>query len=180
MGWNLACSSQLSLSQMESSHFWTSSSGGTQMASSRRLCTGKPPTWTATSTLCPLELRVSFSPNTTLKQLLTRAKNQILTEELTGVVYQVPCASCPASYVGQTGRCLGKRMKKYRKAVESGDCANLALAERAWSHHYPVDWDKVRVLEQQPRLYHRLALEAIHIKSHPHLKQRWWHIVPNL
>ena len=89
--------------------------------------------------LTPLRLRVSFRPNTTLKQLLVRPKDRTPTEKLAGVVYQVPCASCPASYVGQTGRCLGKRMKEHRKAVESGDCANSALAEHVWSHHHSVD-----------------------------------------
>ena len=53
-------------------------------------------------------------------------------------------------------------------AVESGDCTKSALTEHAWSHQHPVDWDKVRVLEQQPRLYHRLTLESSHIRSHPH------------
>ena len=122
--------------------------------------------------LAPLGLKVSFRPNTTLKQLLVRPKDRNPTEELAGVVYQVPCANCPASYVGQTGRCLGKRMKEHRKAVEPGDCTNSALAEHAWSHHHPVDWDKVRVLEQQSRLYHRLTLESIHIRSHPHILNR--------
>ena len=122
--------------------------------------------------LTPLGLRVSFRPNTTLKQLLVRPKDGTPTEELAGVVYQVPCASCPASYIGQTGRRLGKRMKEHRKAVESGDCANSALAEHAWNHHHPVDWDKVKVLEQQTHLYHRLTLESIHIRSHPHTLSR--------
>ena len=76
------------------------------------------------------------------------------------------------TYVGQTGRCLGKRMKEHRKAVESGDCANSALAEHTWSHHHPVDWDKVTVLEQQPHLYRRLTLESSHIRSHPHTLNR--------
>ncbi len=98
--------------------------------------------------LIPLELRFSFRPNTTFKQLLVRPKDRTPTEELAGVVYQVLSAGCPASYVGQTGRCLGKRIKEHRRAVESRDCANSALAENAWSHHHPVDWDKVRVLEQ--------------------------------
>ena len=122
--------------------------------------------------LTPLGLTVSFRPNTTLKQLLVRPKDWTPTEKLAGVVYQVPCTSCPASYVGQAGRCLGKRMKGHRKAVESGDCANSALAEHTWSHHHPVDWDKVRVLEQQSRLYYRLTLESIHIRSHPHTLNR--------
>ena len=59
-------------------------------------------------------------------------------------------------------------MKEHWKAVESEDYANSALAEHTWSHYHPVDQDKVRVLEQQRHLYHRLTLESIHIRSHPH------------
>ncbi len=122
--------------------------------------------------LAPLEVRVTFRPNTTLRQLLVRPKDRVPTEELAGVVYQIPCAASSATYVGQTGRCLGKRVKEHRKAVESGDCANSALAEHAWNHHHPMDWKNVRVLEQQSRLYHRLTLESIHIRSHPHTLNR--------
>ena len=35
-----------------------------------------------------------------------------------------------------------------------------------------MDWDNVRVLEQQPRLYNRVTLESIHIRSHPHTLNR--------
>ena len=113
-------------------------------------------------------------PPRDLQMTISETEGLDPTEELAGVVYiyQVPCASCPASYVDQTGRCLGKRMKEHRKAMESGDCANSALAEHAWSHHHPVDWDKVKVLEQQPCLYHRLTLESFHIRSHPHTLNR--------
>ena len=78
----------------------------------------------------------------------------------------------PHMLASLTGRCLRKRLKEHRKAVESGVCENSALAEHAWSHHHPVDWGKVRVLEQQPQLYHRLPLESIHIRSHPHTLNR--------
>ena len=35
------------------------------------------------------------------------------------------------------------RLRKQHQAVESGDCANSALAEHAWNCHHPVDWDCV-------------------------------------
>ena len=57
--------------------------------------------------LTPLGVRVSLCPNITLRQLLVRPKDCIPTEELEGVVYEVPCAGCRATYVGQTSRCLG-------------------------------------------------------------------------
>ena len=77
--------------------------------------------------LAPLGVRLTIRTNTTLRQLLVRPKDRVPTEELAGVVYQIPCAASSATYVGQTGRCLGKRVKEHRKAVESGDCANSAL-----------------------------------------------------
>ena len=63
-------------------------------------------------------------------------------------------------------------MKVHHKAVESGDRENSAVAEHTWSHHHPVDWDKVRVLEQQPHLHHRLTLESTHIRSYLHTLNR--------
>ena len=77
----------------------------------------------------------------------------------------VPCANCPATYVGQTGRQLHQRLREHRRAVESGDCANSALAEHAWGCHHPVDWDRVRVLDCHPHLHQRLTLESVHIRS---------------
>ena len=62
--------------------------------------------------LTPLGVRVSFRPNVTLRHLLVRPKDRIPENETTGVVYQVPCASCPATYVGQTGRRLDQRLRE--------------------------------------------------------------------
>ena len=88
--------------------------------------------------LTPLGVKVSFWPNVTLRQLLVRPKDHILESEVTGVMFQVPCASCPATYVGQTGRRLDQRLQEHRCAVESADFASSALAEHAWSCHHPV------------------------------------------
>ena len=97
-----------------------------------------------------LGVMVSFRPHTT---------------ELMGVVYQVPCAGCPATYVGQMISCLNQRLSEHRLAVESGEAATSTLAEHAWGAHHLVDWDKVRVLDHQPHHHQRLILESIHSRS---------------
>ena len=79
--------------------------------------------------LALLGVRVTSRPNTTLRQLLVRPKNHVPKEELACVPDPMCCLLC--HFVGQTDRCLGKRVKEHRKAVESGDCANSALAEHA-------------------------------------------------
>ena len=84
--------------------------------------------------LTPLGAKVSFCPHTALRHLLMRPKDRAAKRVLTGVVYQVPCAGCPAIYVGQTSRRLNKRLSEHKRAVESGEAATSALAEHAWGH----------------------------------------------
>lgn len=78
--------------------------------------------------------------------------------EMVDVVYQILCTACPATYVGQTGRCLNQRLKEHRHAVVSGDTANSALAEHACSaHKNALDWDCIMILGHQPNLHQRLV-----------------------
>ena len=111
--------------------------------------------------LTPLGVKVSIWPHTTLRELLMRPMDRIPEKEQTGVVYQVPCAGCPATYVGQINRRLGQQLFKHRRAVESSQAATSAMA------HHPVDWDNVKVLDHQPHLHQRLVLEFIRIRSQP-------------
>ena len=60
------------------------------------------------------------------------------------------------------------RIKEHQQAVEAGNCANSALAEHAWGHHHPIDWNNIKVLEQHSHLHHRLTLESILIRSQSH------------
>ena len=110
--------------------------------------------------LIPLGVKVFFRPNVTLRQLLVRPKVRIRESEATGVVYQVPCASCPTTYVGQTGRRLDQRLREHRRAVESADFTSSALAEHAWSCHHPVDLDNTRILDHHHHLHQRLILRV--------------------
>ena len=49
--------------------------------------------------LTTLDVRVTFKPNITLKQLLVRPKDQTPDRERANVVYQDCCANCPATYM---------------------------------------------------------------------------------
>ena len=108
-----------------------------------------------------------------------RPNDCIPSEKRSGVVYQIPCASSLATYVGQTGRQLGQRMKEHCRAVDSGDCISSAVAD-AWGSHHPVDWDCVRVLDHHSHLHQRLVLESIHIRSQPNSLNRYNGAMPQV
>ena len=41
--------------------------------------------------------------------------------DVKGVVYSIPCADCPAIYIGETGRTLKVHMEEHKRAVKSKD-----------------------------------------------------------
>jgi len=81
------------------------------------------------------------------------------------VVYKIPCASCPASYIGQTGRRLQQRLEEHKRAVRSADFNSSALAEHAWTNGHPVDWANVKVLANPRDSKTRLVQEAFEIRT---------------
>ena len=74
------------------------------------------------------------------------------------VVYCIPCAECPATYVGETKRKLCKRVDEHMRAVRMADFNSSALAEHAWNADHRVDWSKVTILYQHENLLVRLSL----------------------
>jgi len=52
-------------------------------------------------------------PHRILRNILVHPKDKVKDEEKTELIYQIPCKNCPSSYVGETGRKLGLRMKEH-------------------------------------------------------------------
>ena len=61
--------------------------------------------------LAKLKIRTCFKPYRTLRKILVHPKDRIKKEDHTGVVYQVSCTTCNESYIGQTGRTMGHRLR---------------------------------------------------------------------
>jgi len=70
-------------------------------------------------------------PHHTLRNILVHPKDKVKDEEKTELIYRIPCKNCPSSYVGETGRKLGLRMKEHRKEVDSFTAGTQTRASRA-------------------------------------------------
>ena len=68
--------------------------------------------------------------------------------DIIGVVYQIPCSSCPAVYTGETGRTLKVRMAEHKRAVRMGD-VNNGLAVHSLKTGHPIEWSQARVVERK-------------------------------
>ena len=142
--WNPAYSSQWRWGQKASSHFWISAPGRTRWLH-LDYCIWKTHSDIATWTLW---LNIPWPKSLQWSRLCTGGPEQSVQTWLLRT--RKPDTS--DKLLSTTG-------------IPEECCSTM-------SHHYPVDWDKVREVEQQPCLHHRLSLESINIRSHPHTLNR--------
>ena len=122
----------------------------------------------------PLGIHTTFRPHQTLRQTLVHLKDHIPPRQRAGVVYRIPCGSCPKVYIGQTtaGRTLDHRLKEHRRALASGNIMQSAVADCATKEMHDTEWKKAEVVDGHPHYCQRCALEAWHIRTEPHTMNR--------
>jgi hypothetical protein len=64
-------------------------------------------------------ISVAMKPHNTLKRLLVHPKDKVDNTKTCGVVYEIECKGCEKSYVGETGRAFGTRLKEHQKDAET-------------------------------------------------------------
>ena len=84
--------------------------------------------------LSKVDVQVFFRPHTTLRNLLVHPKDPVPAGQKANVVYNIPCLSCPKSYIGQTARLLETRVKEHKAAVKKGETATSAVTEHVWGN----------------------------------------------
>ena len=59
------------------------------------------------------------------------------------------------------------RIKEHGRALTNGDRCMSALGEHAINHHHDIAWEDATVVDADPHMYCRQALEAWHIRQEP-------------
>jgi hypothetical protein len=123
---------------------------------------------------------VTMRPVKTLKRILVHPKDKQEKEETTECVYRIPCGNCDKTYVGETGRKFGVRLKEHKTEVEnscaraftrSQHAANLekrnksALTDHASQDNHVIDWPESKILDREPDRRTRWIKEAVHIRK---------------
>ena len=82
-----------------------------------------------------------------------------------GVIYQIQCMSCGATYIGETGRCISVRLKEHLSA-KTRMRRTAPLGRHRQENHNGEDFDVTcRVLAVEPEISARKALEAFWIST---------------
>ena len=109
--------------------------------------------------------KVAMKPCRTLRQELVAPKDVTPTMEKAGVVYQIGCKDCDATYIGHTSKNLKDRVKQHRSATDKDKTIKSGVAEHAWTQHCVIDWLNVKVLVQESQKKRRQIKQSLLIKS---------------
>ena len=79
-------------------------------------------------------------------------------------MYEIPCAGCHTSYVGETGRGVETRLKEHKNDLKFQITSNAIVLHAEQCHHLP-NWHTTILLEKNVRKRTRKILEAAHISA---------------
>ena len=114
--------------------------------------------------LRPHDITVAHKPSTTLRDVLTKVKDPSPINSRAGAVYKIPCAECPASYVGETGRTLECRIKEHKRSIGNEDTRNN-IAVHHMSTKHQMNWEEAACLDFAANYHERMFLESCYAKS---------------
>ena len=116
---------------------------------------------------------VHLKPYNTLRSKLVHPKDKISKLDKSGTVYKIKCGDCDATYVGETERCLKKRVAEHHRS-------SSPVGHHMTHQQHTFSESEVSVLHQETGWFRREVAEAIHITSSdpPLNRDRGRHTLP--
>ena len=110
-----------------------------------------------------LGVELVASNMTKLKNCFPNEKEKTDPLNKKGVVYQLSCAHCPATYIGQTGQCLRSRLYRHKLGERNLDFEHYPLVEHVVTKEHAMKWDDVKILRMEANLTKRCLWESLFI-----------------
>ncbi|XP_050518071.1 uncharacterized protein LOC126892549 [Diabrotica virgifera virgifera] len=113
-----------------------------------------------------LPVKIALKNAKTVGKLFSKSKTPLSTIEHTNVVYNIPCAECHSSYIGQTSRSLLGRLTSHKSDIRMSK-PSCALAQHAISTKHHIDFTKVKILAKHQNHQRRTFIEMCEILKNP-------------
>ena len=96
-------------------------------------------------------------PHTTIRSILVAPKDKDNPQDKCGVVYQLTCHDCEASYIGETERALKQKLKEHHKD-------SSPVGHHMGYNNHELDSQNIRIVDRDSRWFQRGVREAIEIR----------------
>ena len=112
-------------------------------------------------------IKATFYTQTTLRSLLSKAKDPIPKADRDNAVHQLNCKDCKAVYVGETKRTLNIRAEEHITAIKSAS-KRSHTADHCCKYNHDFDWEHKKVMDFEKTWKTRTIKEAIYSEENEH------------
>ena len=85
-------------------------------------------------------MNCTFHTTTTLRTLLSHAKDPVPSEQRNNIVYMYDCKDCEAVvYFGESKQTFAERTKEHTRAVRAADTRRYETADHCWKYSHDFD-----------------------------------------
>ncbi|XP_068705523.1 uncharacterized protein [Montipora foliosa] len=93
------------------------------------------------------DIQVTSRPVKTLQQHFPIPKFRPAEDDQCNVIYKIPCASCPWSYIGETKRSFTTRRKEHMRNLKH--CTKGSnVAKHAWTFNHDIDFNNSKIIDK--------------------------------
>ncbi|XP_072048709.1 uncharacterized protein [Amphiura filiformis] len=125
-------------------------------------------------------ISTAMKPHTTIKKMLVHPKDKQEKERTANCVYEIPCKSCPQTYIGETKRQFGVRMSEHKREAEKAgqlkytrskrtesltEINKSAITDHVSRENHIIDWDSSSIIDREENRRARWVKEAIWIRK---------------
>ena len=112
------------------------------------------------------DIKVTFSPPNSPRNMLDFAKDQIEKKLLRGV-YTIMACSCNKVYIDKTGRSTKTRLKEDDPDINHSRAKNSVIAQQSCNTKHHICLEKEEVLATVPHQFKRKIREVVEIEKYP-------------
>lgn len=109
--------------------------------------------------------KIAYSCKNKLNRYIVTGKDKLEQMEKSGIVYQINCNNCEASYVGQTKRKLKTRIKEHINDIRKNPDSHSVISMHRINYDHNFNWEKTKILDIEQNYSKRLTSEMVYIKK---------------
>ena len=109
-------------------------------------------------------INCTFYTTTTLRTLLSHAKDRVPSEQRNNIFYKYDCKDCEAVYFGESKQTIAHRTKEHTRAVRAADTRRYETAYHCWQYNHVFDWENKKMVDYGTNTTRKIK-ETIHSLS---------------
>jgi len=108
---------------------------------------------------------IAYSVPNTLNRFIKRGKDKIDPRSQNDCVYKIVCSDCDISYVRQTKKQLGTRLKEHMSDIRKKNGLLSVVSNHKLEYNHDMNWNEAAILDIESSYVRRIVSEMVYINN---------------